>query len=85
DVFDGLLATGATQVVIEGHTSTEGTTEYNQDLSERRARAVVDDLVAKGLDGSTISSIGKGETEPLISESDEASRAINRRVEILCE
>ncbi|MCP4225622.1 MAG: OmpA family protein, partial [Actinomycetia bacterium] len=50
DVFDGLQATGATQVVIEGHTSTEGTTGYNQDLSERRARAVVDDLVAKGLD-----------------------------------
>ena len=84
DVFDGLLAEGDTPVTIEGHTSTEGATDYNQDLSERRSQAVVNDLVANGLDPARITAVGKGESEPLVSESDEVSRAINRRVEIEC-
>ena len=86
DVYGRLVAEGAGQVSIEGHTSTEGTDDYNQDLSERRAQAVVDDLVARGFDAASISAVGKGESEPLISpDRDESARTINRRVEIKCE
>ena len=71
--------------MIEGHTSTEGSDTYNQDLSERRAQSVVDDLIQRGIDGGRISALGLGETSPLISpEDDEASRSINRKVEIAC-
>jgi hypothetical protein len=85
DLYAGLQADGTLAITVEGHTSTEGTAEYNLDLSQRRAQAVVDDLVARGIDGGTISSVGKGEEEPLLSpDRDESARAINRRVEIRC-
>ena len=85
DLFTGLQSEGTDAITVEGHTSTEGTDEYNLDLSQLRAQAVVDDLVARGIDANTISSVGKGETEPLLSpDRDESSRAINRRVEIEC-
>jgi hypothetical protein len=84
DLHDGLATIDGGQVVIEGHTSTEGTTDYNQGLSERRAQAVVEALVERGTAPDRLEAVGKGETEPLVSESDEASRAINRRVEIDC-
>jgi outer membrane protein OmpA-like peptidoglycan-associated protein len=85
DMYDGLVSQGVASVSIEGHTSTEGTDEYNQGLSERRAQAVVDDLVARGYDAAAISAIGFGETMPLISpDDDETSRELNRRVEIRC-
>jgi outer membrane protein OmpA-like peptidoglycan-associated protein len=85
DLYDGLVAGGVTEVAIEGHTSTEGSDAYNLDLSERRAQAVVDDLVERGFEEASISAVGKGETEPLLSpDDDESSRSLNRRVEIDC-
>ncbi len=84
-LFEGLQADGAASIVVEGHTSTEGSDTYNADLSNRRAQAVVDDLVRRGIDPSRISALGKGEAEPLIKpDNDEASRSMNRRVEIDC-
>ncbi|NNF64799.1 MAG: OmpA family protein [Acidimicrobiia bacterium] len=86
DVYDGLIAEGATGVSIVGHTSTEGSDEYNQDLSERRAQSVVDDLVGRGFAAANISAVGLGESQPLISpDNDETARTLNRRVEITCE
>ncbi len=85
DLFGQLTEESATMVSVEGHTSTEGSDAYNLDLSQRRARAVVDDIVARGFDSSAIAAAGFGETSPLISpDDDETSRAINRRVEIVC-
>ena len=85
DMYEGLVSQGVAAVSVEGHTSTEGTDEYNQGLSERRAQAVVDDLVARGYDPAGISAVGFGETMPLISpDDDETSRELNRRVEITC-
>lgn len=85
DLFDQLIAEQAGRVVVAGHTSTEGADEYNQALSERRAQAVVDDLLLKGFDAAIISAVGKGETEPLISpDRNESARTLNRRVEISC-
>jgi OOP family OmpA-OmpF porin len=83
DLYEGISGVSG-RVTIEGHTSTEGTADYNLALSERRARAVVEDLVRRGFDASRISAVGKGESEPMVSESDEASRAINRRVRVTC-
>lgn len=86
DLYDRLIADGAATVSIEGHTSTEGSAPYNQDLSERRAQAVVDALVARGFDAAGIAAVGKGETEPLLSPDDnESARSLNRRVEIHCQ
>lgn len=85
DLYDRLVAENANGVSIIGHTSTEGSDSYNQDLSERRAQSVMDDLVQRGFDASNISSEGRGETEPLISpDASETARSLNRRVEIGC-
>jgi OOP family OmpA-OmpF porin len=71
-----------TAVEIAGHTDSKGSDEYNQKLSERRAKAVRDYLVANfGLDGSLFSAKGYGESKPVASNDTEAGRAENRRME----
>jgi len=84
DLFDGLSGDPEATIVVEGHTSAEGSEAYNQDLSERRAQAVVDDLVERGIEAGRISAVGKGETEPIAGNDDESGRSLNRRVEIDC-
>lgn len=84
ELYAGLSRSDNTSMVIEGHTSSEGSEAYNQGLSERRAQAVVDDLVRRGLDSSRIQAIGKGEKEPIASNKDELGRSLNRRVEVRC-
>lgn len=78
---------GARRLEIAGHTDALGTDEYNQGLSERRARAV-ETFLAGELPGVTMTSRGYGETEPVApNETDSGDdnpdgRALNRRVEI---
>jgi outer membrane protein OmpA-like peptidoglycan-associated protein len=73
-----------TLIKIEGHTDSIGTEKYNQGLSERRAEAVKNYLVkVGGIDQSTISTIGYGETRPIASNATKEGRAENRRAEIL--
>ncbi len=70
------------KVLIAGHTDNVGTDEYNQILSEKRAKSVVDYLVEKGIDASRLESKGFGKTMPVASNDDEEEgRALNRRVE----
>ena len=78
-----LLKENATSIVeISGHTDSKGSTEYNIELSQRRANAVVDWLVKKGIDRSRLSAKGYGETKPLASNDDEKDgRELNRRTE----
>lgn len=83
-LYDGLRNGPASKIVIEGHTSSEGADQYNLQLSQRRAQAVVDALVKLGIAANRISAVGKGETEPIAKNDDEAGRALNRRVEIKC-
>ena len=64
---------------IEGHTSDEGDANFNQKLSETRAKAVVDFLVSKGISADRLEYVGKGSSEPL----DPNNREINRRTEII--
>lgn len=68
-------------VTLEGHASSEGTDAYNQALSERRAQAVKDFLVANGIRDGRLTVKGFGESTPLADNATEAGRAANRRVE----
>lgn len=70
------------RITIIGFTDSVGSESYNQRLSERRARATADYLISQGVSSSQIVSKGLGESEPRASNSTEAGRAQNRRVEI---
>jgi len=69
------------QVEIQGHTCNIGPAAYNQKLSERRAKAVFDYLVEKGVDASQLSAVGFGLARPLVSNATREGRIKNRRVE----
>jgi outer membrane protein OmpA-like peptidoglycan-associated protein len=71
-----------TNLLIVGHTDAVGTSEYNQALSERRARAAADYLTSHGVTPARVNSLGRGETEPLAANDTESGRQLNRRVEI---
>jgi OmpA-OmpF porin, OOP family len=83
-LYEGLQSDRRRSIVIEGHTSNEGGTSHNQGLSERRAVAVVADLVRRGLDPARLSALGVGESRPIAGNDDESGRSLNRRVEIRC-
>lgn len=68
---------------IIGHTDSDGEAAYNQQLSEGRAFAVANVLVADGVPPSRIQSIGRGESQPIASNLSAAGKAQNRRVEIV--
>lgn len=69
-------------IEIAGHTDNKGTLSYNKHLSERRAHAVKKFLTSKGIDAGRVTTIGYGETKPIVSNDDEEDgREINRRVE----
>ena len=68
---------------IEGHTDGVGATQANQTLSERRAQAVLDRLVALGVDGARLTAVGFGESRPVAENSSVAGRRENRRIEII--
>jgi len=68
---------------IEGHTDSTGADEYNQQLSERRAKSVYDYLNNCGLQASSLESKGFGEAQPIASNDTNEGRQKNRRVEIV--
>jgi outer membrane protein OmpA-like peptidoglycan-associated protein len=72
-------------VFVEGHTDSVGKDDYNQGLSERRAGAVKDLLVARGVSSSRITAVGHGESLPVADNKTAAGRQQNRRVEIVFE
>ena len=70
-------------IVIEGYTDNVGPEEYNQALSERRAKAVYDYFLGKGIGAERMTTIGYGESMPAVSNLTPYGRTINRRVEII--
>ena len=76
------------EVMIEGHTDSKGTEPYNQKLSQRRAQAVFNYFVGKGISQSRMQTVGYGETRPIASNTtangsdNPEGRAMNRRVEL---
>jgi OOP family OmpA-OmpF porin len=80
----GLLTTQERVVVeVAGHTDSVGTEQYNQKLSERRANAVQDYLVSKGIKASRLSARGYGEVQPVATNDTDEGRQANRRVELI--
>ena len=73
----------AVQLDVVGHTDTSGPEAYNQGLSERRAQAVVDYLVSRGVAASQLRAVGRGEGEPIASNDTRDGRERNRRVELV--
>jgi OmpA-OmpF porin, OOP family len=71
------------RVVIEGHTDSVGSEEMNQSLSEQRAQAVQSALMQRGVSGSQVRSLGKGETTPVAGNETASGRQANRRVELI--
>jgi outer membrane protein OmpA-like peptidoglycan-associated protein len=69
-----------TEVLIVGHTDADGTDEYNQRLSVQRADAAAAVLAAAGIPRNRIQTAGRGESEPIASNTDESGKQQNRRV-----
>jgi OOP family OmpA-OmpF porin len=70
---------------IGGHTDSAGAAAYNQDLSERRAKAVKSALVERGIDASRLDTRGYGEEDPVADNATAEGRAENRRIEFTVE
>jgi len=77
-----LQARPVRKLQIIGHTSAEGDAGYNLELSTRRAKAVRDWLVFRGVPAGSLSYVGYGEQYPLASNMIDAGRRVNRRVEL---
>jgi len=71
-----------TVVEVAGHTDSTGTHEYNQSLSERRARSVASYLQSQGVIPARLITVGMGETRPVSDNESASGRQLNRRVEI---
>lgn len=70
-------------LMIEGHTDARGPEEYNLDLAERRAGAVAEALVQRGVPSDRLRPVGLGEAYPVASNENPAGMQQNRRVEIV--
>jgi OOP family OmpA-OmpF porin len=66
--------------MVVGHTDSSGAEAYNQQLSERRAAAVVKYLESKGISAGRLTASGAGENEPIADNATAEGRALNRRV-----
>lgn len=76
-------ASGTAQVTVTGYTDLAGPPAYNQRLSERRAEAVEVEMVRQGVPASSITTIARGQDDPLIPTADGVREARNRRVAIV--
>ncbi|MGF1552226.1 MAG: OmpA family protein [Paracoccaceae bacterium] len=86
DVLDAVASAyeslSSTALSIVGHADTSGPSDYNQRLSERRARSVAQGLVSRGLPGDDMTLAGRGERDPARVTGDGVREPLNRRVEI---
>ncbi|MBM3598180.1 MAG: OmpA family protein [Alphaproteobacteria bacterium] len=73
---------GRARVTLTGHADRSGPDTYNQRLSERRAVAVRDAMARLGVPAANISTVGRGESQPLVPTADGVREPQNRRVEI---
>jgi outer membrane protein OmpA-like peptidoglycan-associated protein len=71
-----------TDLLIVGYTDSEGTSDYNLALSERRAMAVSSFLATQGVTVARLRTAGRGEMEPVSTNDSEIGRQLNRRVEV---
>ncbi|MCK5834092.1 OmpA family protein, partial [bacterium] len=72
------------RVLIEGHTDSKGTDEYNRELSIKRAKSIKSWLITQGIADNRLETIGYGETRPVDTNETPDGRANNRRIEFRC-
>jgi outer membrane protein OmpA-like peptidoglycan-associated protein len=82
-IFKLMKSDLALKISIEGHTDNVGDAVSNKKLSYDRAKAVMDALIAKGIDKTRMSSLGWGQEKPVADNRSEEGKAKNRRVEIV--
>ncbi len=82
-VYDVLAANPKITIEVQGHTDNVGNAAYNQKLSQQRADSVKAYLVKKGIPESRLVSKGYGMAQPLLPNTTEANRALNRRVQFI--
>lgn len=83
DAASAAQSLGVTRIELTGHADRSGSPRYNQKLSLKRAEAVKAELIALGVSPDSISTVGKGESAPLVPTPDGVREAQNRRVEIV--
>ncbi len=83
EVTDVLLEEPDRKLTVEGHTDSQGSDDYNARLSQRRADAVRDAIVARGYPRDLVRTQGLGEAQPVATNDSSEGRANNRRVEIV--
>ncbi len=83
ELADNLREYGRTDVLIIGHTDSDGSDAYNQSLSERRARSAAAYLEQLGVAGERISTRGMGENDPVSTNETAEGKQLNRRVEVV--
>jgi outer membrane protein OmpA-like peptidoglycan-associated protein len=71
-----------TELLIVGHTDSDGADSYNWDLSQRRASSAATYLATQGVTRTRLRTAGRGETEPVASNESDTGRQQNRRVEV---
>ena len=84
-VAKALLSVRERNIIVEGHTDSQGSESYNQGLSQRRANTVRDYLVQRGYPADRIQAQGMGKGSPIANNASPEGRANNRRVEIVIE
>jgi outer membrane protein OmpA-like peptidoglycan-associated protein len=82
-IAEQLKINGKAKVMVEAHTDNVGSAEKNQQLSEMRAKAVLDFLVSMGVAPERITAMGRGEEEPIATNKTAAGRQQNRRVDLV--
>ncbi len=70
------------RIMIEGHTDNTGKEDMNQTLSEKRAQAIKDEIVKRGVDAGRMETLGYGASKPIADNKTAAGRTQNRRVTI---
>lgn len=70
-------------IIVEGHTDAQGTEASNRELSQKRAQAVADYLVARGVPPANITAVGVGQSRPVGDNKTAEGRASNRRIEVI--
>lgn len=82
-VVEALQKNQAIKIEVQGHTDNKGAAAYNKNLSDRRAKSVMKYLLEHGVEFSRLASHGFGFERPLVDNSTEQNRALNRRVQFV--
>jgi len=82
-VVEVLVKNPAIKIEVQGHTDNKGSSQYNKNLSDRRAASVMKYLVSHGVPASRLTSHGYGFDRPLVPNTTAQNRALNRRVQFI--